>query len=377
MNNPFIIADQIAKIKRADPQTSNADVLSVPRPSPPKQETSPQSYSTPKAQERRSINQRKYPTSYQVPVSLGKASARRGTGLNNLQQLNPCDIRSRLEKTAATDDGLTKRALTVDDHPIIVPSTPKRAQGLSQHSSAHNLREDHPELGRSAPRARVSSPPGWLKTPTRAPGNTQGRLKRVVSAGGSTLPRLCYQRDDDSADAMSPTSGAKPSSGQDKSDQTRKVRPRASLLAEEVGEIEMKAVKSQRAMNISLQSPATQPSAPTTAISPDAAGGLSSKTNSTAGPLSPRARGQRFAGRPQRSDSPAAEVRLMDASVSPGGSGAKIVEGGETMLPHVSVWPGDDVGDDVGIQGLTIVLHLRGKDDLVISTDLSNDAQSL
>ncbi|KAK3333997.1 hypothetical protein B0T19DRAFT_440692 [Cercophora scortea] len=34
---------------------------------------------------------------------------------------------------------------------------------------------------------------------------------------------------------------------------------------------------------------------------------------------------------------------------------------------------GED-GDDVGIRGLTIVLHLRGKDDLVISTDLSRDA---
>ncbi|KAK4199017.1 hypothetical protein QBC40DRAFT_329804 [Triangularia verruculosa] len=33
---------------------------------------------------------------------------------------------------------------------------------------------------------------------------------------------------------------------------------------------------------------------------------------------------------------------------------------------------GDD-DDDVGIQGLTIVLHLRGKDDLVISTDLTRE----
>lgn len=54
-----------------------------------------------------------------------------------------------------------------------------------------------------------------------------------------------------------------------------------------------------------------------------------------------------------------------------------MARGSETIPPHGSIWLGDDVGDDVGIQGLTIVLHLRGKDDLVISTDLSNNAQSL
>ena len=33
----------------------------------------------------------------------------------------------------------------------------------------------------------------------------------------------------------------------------------------------------------------------------------------------------------------------------------------------------DEEVDDVGIRGLTIVLHLRGKDDLVISTDLTRE----
>ncbi|KAK0669474.1 hypothetical protein QBC41DRAFT_302446 [Cercophora samala] len=42
-----------------------------------------------------------------------------------------------------------------------------------------------------------------------------------------------------------------------------------------------------------------------------------------------------------------------------GGTGTLMVEG--------------DEDDDVGIQGLTIVLHLRGKDDLVISTDLTRE----
>ena len=35
-----------------------------------------------------------------------------------------------------------------------------------------------------------------------------------------------------------------------------------------------------------------------------------------------------------------------------------------------------EVEDDVGIRGLTIVLHLRGKDDLVISTDLTREVGS-
>ena len=37
----------------------------------------------------------------------------------------------------------------------------------------------------------------------------------------------------------------------------------------------------------------------------------------------------------------------------------------------------EDVDDDVGIRGLTIVLHLKDKDDLVISTDLTHGTRSL
>ncbi|KAK8874615.1 hypothetical protein PGQ11_005129 [Apiospora arundinis] len=31
--------------------------------------------------------------------------------------------------------------------------------------------------------------------------------------------------------------------------------------------------------------------------------------------------------------------------------------------------------EDLGIQGLTIVMHLKGKDDLVINTDLTQDVE--
>ena len=39
---------------------------------------------------------------------------------------------------------------------------------------------------------------------------------------------------------------------------------------------------------------------------------------------------------------------------------------------HVGVQADEE---EVGIRGLTIVLHLKGKDDLVINTDLTHDAE--
>lgn len=47
------------------------------------------------------------------------------------------------------------------------------------------------------------------------------------------------------------------------------------------------------------------------------------------------------------------------------------------MSPQDSSLPAKDMGDDFGIEGITIVIHLRGKDDLVISTDLTRNALAL
>ena len=47
--------------------------------------------------------------------------------------------------------------------------------------------------------------------------------------------------------------------------------------------------------------------------------------------------------------------------------------GGGLVINDQEIEEDDLLGEDVGIQGLTIVLHLKGEDDLVISTDLTKD----
>jgi len=46
---------------------------------------------------------------------------------------------------------------------------------------------------------------------------------------------------------------------------------------------------------------------------------------------------------------------------------------GGLVINDQEIGEDDLLGEDVGIQGLTIVLHLKGEDDLVISTDLTKD----
>lgn len=65
----------------------------------------------------------------------------------------------------------------------------------------------------------------------------------------------------------------------------------------------------------------------------------------------------------------AAEIRLLKAELSTRASLAirnadYTGEGGENGV-------NDD--DDLGIEGVTIIMHLRGRDDLVINTDLTRD----
>lgn len=51
---------------------------------------------------------------------------------------------------------------------------------------------------------------------------------------------------------------------------------------------------------------------------------------------------------------------------------------GSLRVGRIDVGVGDALArhecDDFGIEGLTIVLHMRGKDDLVINTDLEKDS---
>ncbi|KAI1393883.1 uncharacterized protein F4822DRAFT_424347 [Hypoxylon trugodes] len=64
----------------------------------------------------------------------------------------------------------------------------------------------------------------------------------------------------------------------------------------------------------------------------------------------------------------AAEIRLLKAELS-----TRVSLGGADIEQAVDNATNED--DDLGIQGVTIILHMKGKDDLVINTDLTEDVE--
>ena len=61
-----------------------------------------------------------------------------------------------------------------------------------------------------------------------------------------------------------------------------------------------------------------------------------------------------------------AEIRLLKAQMTDRRLSSRDVNAAIAVQEH-----GSRPDEDLGIQGLTIVMHLKGKDDLVINTDLT------
>ncbi|KAK0737024.1 hypothetical protein B0T21DRAFT_383093 [Apiosordaria backusii] len=246
---------------------------------------------------------------------------------------------------------------------------------------------------KSIPRVRVTSPPAWLKNPSATavaqPGSIAGRLRRVDvdkamdSSKTKSSPQL-YQpakekEERDTSDSTATVTVIRSGQPADTSaDQQRtSFDPRAggfgtNVLPRATGRGGRPPPGNQQAS----QPPRSYPLPPMQQSLPTA--GPSQPQSILSGPAfgQQHSHGSGFWKVPSSVNmaSKTTSEATIDGSRFGGGGpshrgGGRGGGGGGTGTLMVE---GDD-DDDVGIQGLTIVLHLRGKDDLVISTDLTRE----
>lgn len=307
-------------------------------------------------------------TDIDLPAEEGKRSTgHKGTAPHNLrsswEQLEDDQAKRSSRELIPTTGAL---------HEKVSSPTFRRVKVLAREPSSGSLQKvlevDVEKDDHNVPRVRISSPPTWLKHPTHTLGSMEGRLRRVVSAGVSN-----------------PSHPVGHESSVDHRHMGRDVQPGESRIGRETGRIKSRAnilVDEIRNARSNTGRELLNPDHGASNASDLSKSHRRSKTplrssdvmvNSD--PPSGAAGGLRYAWKTSQRRDLSAELQRSEADISPKANSEVQVEGVGTRTRDSSSQL--DEAEDVGIQGLTIVLHLRGKDDLVISTDLTRGGSSL
>ncbi|KAK3692067.1 hypothetical protein B0T22DRAFT_3226 [Podospora appendiculata] len=442
-NNPFVIADQIAKAKVAEPQTSKTTIraTSVSKLPPCVVIRNDQhEHATHKQWEGQQQQQpdkapcqshnpffHNHPTdesAYQKTIEAARIAE--AAAPHNVPSPYPASISSQdrcpreLEWQFGQHNVITRAPAgslkVAEARWSPKPSMAEPAEPAAQKELSHVIRrvkamgreskagagpvEKVPKVdvsatgaGRHVPKVRVSSPPFWLKNPSTKAGSIEGRLKKTGSRSNpemsSSRPSQPQQRVVEDEFRHSHHMEDMPfavnrggSMAKDKQQQQHLGEgKRANLRADSGGGVEQIRLARRSLQTISSRETLGSLSSDTVTGTgrgkKDTPPGHHQKTPSgvpTAlashhrqpAPVETQRPGM-VADMMCRQHGGEMEAERAQRAERMGRRSLRVVcepeEGGE----------GED-GDDVGIRGLTIVLHLRGKDDLVISTDLSRDA---
>ncbi|KAK0646022.1 hypothetical protein B0T16DRAFT_412441 [Cercophora newfieldiana] len=192
----------------------------------------------------------------------------------------------------------------------------------------------------TVPRVRVSSPPSWLKQPTHTPGSIEGKLRRVASrerhfvsqqAGIDEVPQ--NQHDPQISDVQPPMKRRQ-------SQQVRKAESQTRLRPSETKKTESQ----QQKTTVSTASAAPQSTRRASVGS----------TVPTPHSTSVSGTGERQYSWRQQARNLAAKTRLSETDMSPKSVSEVPTERNMTEAPDDSQLEDED---DIGIQGLTIVLQ--------------------
>lgn len=291
--------------------------------------------------------------------------------------------------STATGSSIGSRVLTAESLSDRISSpTFRRLRAFAREQGSRNLEKileiDVEEDGRNHPRVRVSSPHRRPKNPTHTPGNIQGRFKRVLPEGIAPPTRPCEPTTVRRRYAETPANGGELQGlfPGHRNSQEKVTAPRDSSLAAEIRKARLGTNQLDR---VAIAIPATQEEgldldrkaadrvSPVTVALP-----IINDAGTQSGQVVPNATRRRSIWTLQQPQSLMAELRQVGTDMPPRAtSEAGLGENG-TGQHDISRRPDvdDDDTDDIGIWGLTVILHLRGKDDLVISTDLTRDVPS-
>ncbi|KAK3375154.1 hypothetical protein B0H63DRAFT_482007 [Podospora didyma] len=216
--------------------------------------------------------------------------------------------------------------------------------------------------GHRIPRVRVSSPPAWLKYPSTKPGTIEGRLRQV---GAQSSPSLSQRHQLEDTGRRSVGTRMQAHFTEEPESEPQSAIPSNTRMSQ------AKVVQSEMKITPSISMPG----------SPGFGGSILPGEMALARASEADIATQSTSWKKQHAaDLAAAEIRRTVGILSPGTNDERDAAVTEVEAEDSGDRPLDDSSqfeeDDVGIQGLTIVLHLKGKDDLVISTDLTRDAGS-
>ncbi|KAK4661444.1 uncharacterized protein QC763_702175 [Podospora pseudopauciseta] len=263
--------------------------------------------------------------------------------------------------------------------------------GSAQDNSGMETGGGRKSSGKSIPRARVTSPPAWLKGTGPFSSSSAASAASVAAQPGSIAGRLKKVGLDSSKTKSSPqlgqqSLGGKKKEGRGTTDSTATVtvvRPggdgdarRGSNSQVSPGGLGRRG-EGQKQQEQQLRSYPFPPGQQ----KQQSGGQQQHHSHESSGfwkvPSSVNMSMAAGAGAGARAASKATSEATIDGSNRLGGGGRRERSsvGGTATGPAGTgtVMVAGDEDDDVGIQGLTIVLHLRGKDDLVISTDLTRE----
>ncbi|KAK0722386.1 hypothetical protein B0T26DRAFT_216836 [Lasiosphaeria miniovina] len=409
-NNPFVVADQIAKTTRVsepEPEPPSAiaettppskylhntplkggqygDKLAGPREAREQhgnaysgENTGPQDQDQTRGQFRLAPIERTKETGLLSSILESRLASFANSNLHRyepewLHDRHDADepITPQLQSSRAVDRRPSPRAEVVNDRgpsPVV-----QRVKVLAQQASSGALEKvlevDVDASGRRVPRVRVSSPPAWLKYPSNKPGTLEGRLKQVTT---KSSPGLSNQQQRQLAEeeydrhfpprplpvvkAAAPFVAAVARASQGKADVPSGIHT-SSVTHNQAQPRQVVATTATVGTSVGGSPRGTVSST----VSP---GGLAASQGTEAEFTAYSTRWKR-----QHSDLAPHEMRRSTVGMT----STTDTSEDEGLGLDAGSQLGED--DDVGIQGLTIVLHLRGKDDLVISTDLTRDAE--
>ncbi|KAK3944740.1 hypothetical protein QBC46DRAFT_337432 [Diplogelasinospora grovesii] len=395
-NNPFIIADQIAKAKLAEPHVCATTVQATLSPK---------------------LAQQLLPRPGTVHGKWTELPDTTASGNGKESLLKQLAVPKGKEVDRTEPNSLA--STTGDSQQTRGTQASRRMKTLSHKPTSRTLERvmevdvDAEGQGQVVPRLRVSSPPPWLKHPSNRPGSIEGRLQRVES---KSTPYLSQRRKLDEARSQN--------AGKTNTEQDLRTRPTTTTNRDLDYRANLKHVVKR-----SPSSPAVMPEpvhkfeecsfCESGAPDQDPISGIDTSIRE---PEDETILGQETEDRPlargettqsgtvtsEKAKTSLQESDIMDV-VSPSAvptivrgpdeelhhpmplrhmSSKGVIEtkergGSSTVTVRRRAGRGsssrglldDDDDDDVGIQGLTIVLHLKGKDDLVISRDLTREAE--
>lgn len=393
-NNPFVIADQIAKAKVAEPQSSNTHILAAPPSIPPKYAMVRQDKGINTA-DYHSREDGQHPIisvagltrsnmlKHQAPNATLDAIVSETT-VSSLSTLShpPFEIReyqqhegwspekhsTRKPSESTTTGNLSPGAWVAENFMERTPSPiMRRFKVLACQPSSgileRALEVEVEEGGRHVPKVRVASPPPWLKNPTHTPGKIEGRLRRVVSRGGPYLSRQQDTEETSQFRAWTPPASveSRTISMGEQPKQNMEEKPQSGLPMGGTSKGHLKPFQSEKTVSAATLMDQTSPRGTVQLPSlSEVATATVSEIRIQPKPAAPTIARQRSLWKIQQHTDPASEMRRSKVGTSYTAAGELGTEA-ETEV-------GENRTESV------IVLHLRGKDDLVISTDLTRDS---